>query len=89
MCALQDISKPSDPRARTRLQSITKCKATRWPRGAAAPGAREACCKTGTLRCGQQADVRTGNMSHLMPNGQDFFTLLKKQLGKLDQETKP
>ncbi|KAF2021840.1 hypothetical protein BU24DRAFT_417475 [Aaosphaeria arxii CBS 175.79] len=26
-----------------------------------------------------------GNMSHLMPNGQDFFTQLKKQLSALDQ----
>ncbi|KAF2199709.1 hypothetical protein GQ43DRAFT_482224 [Delitschia confertaspora ATCC 74209] len=26
-----------------------------------------------------------GNMSHLMPNGQDFFTQLKKQLQNLDQ----
>ncbi|KAF2000234.1 hypothetical protein P154DRAFT_204520 [Amniculicola lignicola CBS 123094] len=26
-----------------------------------------------------------GNMSHLMPNGQDFFTQLKKQLPGLDQ----
>lgn len=26
-----------------------------------------------------------GNMSHLMPNGQDFFTQLKKQLQNLEQ----
>ncbi|CAI6335878.1 unnamed protein product [Periconia digitata] len=26
-----------------------------------------------------------GNMPHLMPNGQDFFTQLKKQLATLDQ----
>jgi hypothetical protein len=27
----------------------------------------------------------TGNMSHLLPSGQDFFTQLKKQLATIDQ----
>ena len=27
----------------------------------------------------------TGNMSHLMPSGQDFFTQLKRQLREMDQ----
>ena len=30
-------------------------------------------------------DTDAGNMPHLMPTGQDFFTQLKKQLVALDQ----
>ncbi|KAF2642992.1 hypothetical protein P280DRAFT_393720 [Massarina eburnea CBS 473.64] len=29
--------------------------------------------------------AKAGNMSHLMPNGQDFFTQLKKQLSTLEK----
>ena len=29
--------------------------------------------------------MEVGNMPHLMPSGQDFFTQLKKQLAALDQ----
>jgi hypothetical protein len=46
------------------------------------PGAREV-----RLRCtGWTGPVNTnaGNMPHLMPSGQDFFTQLKKQLTSLD-----
>lgn len=31
------------------------------------------------------ADTRAGNMSHQMPNGQDFFNLLKSKLATLEQ----
>jgi hypothetical protein len=32
---------------------------------------------------------QAGNMSHLMPSGQDFFTQLKKQLATMDQTKSP
>ncbi|ORY08700.1 hypothetical protein BCR34DRAFT_488326 [Clohesyomyces aquaticus] len=31
------------------------------------------------------ADIRAGNMSHLMPSGKDFFTQLRKQLQTFEQ----
>lgn len=38
-----------------------------------------------TYILGHSIDARAGTMPHLMPNGQDFMSQLKKQLATLDQ----
>jgi hypothetical protein len=36
-----------------------------------------------------ESNTGVGNMPHLMPSGQDFFTQLKKQLATLEQGKAP
>jgi len=49
-------------------------------------GAHEVCVKAAAALA-HKTNTHAGNMPHLMPSGQDFFTQLKKQLASLEKSS--